>query len=108
MRLSLLSLLIAIAVALSLVQGCATEPKAAAVNVLVLVGGKRQALDKTFPCGDAVGVLTEAGVAKAATIQVQFVPGGTIREVVTLMNTLNAAGFTGVSKTAGSSAPNDS
>lgn len=78
---------------LSLVQGCATEPKAAP---------------------DVVGALEEAGVAKAAAIQVQFLPGFTIREVVTLLNsltsTLTAAGFTGVSKTAVgvSGAPNDS
>jgi hypothetical protein len=112
MRLSSLSLLFAIAVVLSLVQGCATAPKAAAVNLRVLGGGKCQVLDKTFPCDDVVGALKEAGVAKAATIQVQLLPGFTVGEAARLLNTLTnkltAAGFTGVSKTAVAISPNDS
>ncbi len=112
MRLSPLSLPIAIAVVSSLVQGCATAPEAAAVNLRALGGGKCQVLDKTFPCDEVVGALKEAGVAKTAKIQVQLLPGFTVGEAAKLLNmltnTLTAAGFTGVSKTAVAISPNDS
>ena len=112
MRLSSFSLAIAIAVVLLLVQGCATAPKASAVNLRALGGGMCQVLDKTFACEDVVGALTEAGVAKTATIQVQLLPGFTVGEAARLLNTLTnalaAAGFTGVSKTAVAISQNDS
>jgi len=111
MRLSPFSLLIAIAVVLSLVQGCETAPEAAAVNLRALGGGKCQVLDKTFPCDDVVSVFQEAGIAKTAKIQVQLLPGFTVGEAArildTLTNTLTAAGFSGVSKTAIAISPND-
>jgi hypothetical protein len=106
MRLSQMSLLVPTVAAWALAQGCATSPKVAALNLRVASGGRCQALNKSFSCNDVVGVLTEAGISKGAAIQVQFVPGATVREVITVINTLNSAGFTEVSKTAGSSVPN--
>jgi hypothetical protein len=111
MRFPLSPLLISIAVALSLVQGCTTDPKGAAVDLRVLGGGRCQALGKTFPCDDVVAALKEAGVEKSAKIHVQVVTGFTVREVVMLLNTLTgtlaAAGYTGVSKTAVAVSPSD-
>ena len=103
---------IAIAVVPLVLQGCATAPEPAAVNLRALGGGKCQVLDKTFPCNEAAGALIEAGVAKTAKIQVQLLPGFTVGEAAkllsTLTNTLTAAGFTGVSKTAVAIPPSDS
>jgi len=119
MRLLSLSVPFAIAVVVSLVQGCATAPApapapapaAAPVNLRALGGGKCQVLDKTFPCDDVAGALKELGVAKTATIQVQLLPGFTVGEAARLLNsltsTLNAAGFTGVSKSAAAISPSD-
>jgi hypothetical protein len=112
MRLSPLSLPIAIAVVSLLVQSCATAPESAAVNLRALGGGKCQVLDKSFPCDEVVDALTEAGVAKTAKIQVQLLPGFTVGEAAKLLNTLTnalrAAGFNGVSKTAVAIPSNDS
>jgi biopolymer transport protein ExbD len=103
MRLSLISCLVAVSIAAGLVQGCATKAKTTAIDVQVASGGQCQALEKSFACDDVAGVLTKAGISKAAPIQVKFVPGVTVREVITVMSSLNAAGFSGVSKTAGPS-----
>lgn len=108
MRLPCFSALITVAAALSLLQGCATELKAEAVNIRIDRGGTCKSLGRSFACDDVVDALTNAGVTKAAKIEVQVTPGVTIREVITLMNTLDAAGFAGLNKTAVASEPNGS
>jgi hypothetical protein len=95
---------IASAAALWLVQGCATAPRITALDLRAIGDGKCLALDKAFACDDVVHALTDAGVPRTAAIQIQFLPGPNVGEAARLLHklreTLAAAGYTGVSKSA--------
>ena len=79
--------------------GSSAESPTAAIAVRLLGDGNCQALSKNFPCQDVVSVLAAAGVTATAPLELQFVPEVSRGAIVPLMDALQAAGFTGLSKT---------